>query len=165
MLSLAFLNPILVHVFTNQLLLISIMGKYSKEFSSMKNRSNCVFKSFLIVLLIISIVHMSESNVELQDATENTNLIETENLQSNEEKTEEPLKIMNQIAYFQGTEQSVAIQKQVDEIVPASLSELNSNSLLSFIPDSIPLASDDDDNEQNDAQESYLVADSGDYLF
>lgn len=107
---------------------------------------------------------MSESNVELQDATENTNLIETENLQSNEEKTEEPLKIMNQIAYFQGTEKSVAIQ-QANEIVPAGLSELNSNSLLSFMPETVHLASDDDDNEQNDAQESFLVADPGDYLF
>lgn len=162
MLNLAVLNPILVHLFTNQILLISIMGKCSKEFRSMKNRSNCIFKSFLIVLLIISIVQMSESNVE-DVVTENT-IIETENLQSNEEKTEEPLNIMNQIAYFQGTEKSVAIQ-QPDEIVPASISELNSNSLLSFIPERANLASDDDDNDQNDAQESYLVADTGDYFF
>lgn len=135
------------------------MGKYSKEFRSMKNRSNCVLKSFLIVLLVISIVHMSESYVE--DVTENT-VIETENLQSSEEKTEEPLKAMNQIAYFQGTEKSI-VQQKSEEIVPASLSELNSNSLLSFIPDLHSAASDDDDNEQNDAQESYLIA--GDYLF
>lgn len=127
----------------------------------MRNRSNCIFKSFLVVLLIISIVQISESNVE--DVTENT-IIETDNLQSNEEKTEEPLQLMNQIAYFQGTEKSVAIQ-QADDIVPAGMSELNSNSLLSFIPERANLASDDDDNEQNDAQDSYLVADTGDYLF
>lgn len=161
MLNLAVLNPILVHLFTNQILLISIMGKCSKEFRSMRNRSNCIFKSFLVVLLIISIVQISESNVE--DVTENT-IIETDNLQSNEEKTEEPLQLMNQIAYFQGTEKSVAIQ-QADDIVPAGMSELNSNSLLSFIPERANLASDDDDNEQNDAQDSYLVADTGDYLF
>ena len=100
MLNLAFLNPILIHLFTNQIV-ICIMGKYSKEFRSMKNRSNCIFKSFLIVLLIISIAHMSESYVE--DVTESANnIIETENLQSSEEKTEEPVRIMNQIAYFQG---------------------------------------------------------------
>ena len=52
-------------------------------------------------------------------------------------------------------------QQKTDEIVPASLSEMNSNGLLSFIPD-LHVASDDDDNEQNDAQESYLVGDTGD---
>lgn len=157
MLTLTFLNPILIYIFTNQIL-ISVMGSYSKEFRSMKNRSNCIFKSFLIVLFIISIVHMSESNVD--DVTEATDLLETDKLQSGEEKTEEPL--MNQIVYFQGTEQS-AIQ-QNDDIVPASLSQLNSNSLLSFIPD-MSAAGDDDDNEQNDAQDSFLIAETGDYFF
>lgn len=74
----------------------------------MKNQSNCIFKSFLIVLFMISIVHMSESNVE-DVATEGTNLIETDNLQSSDEKTEEPLKVMNQIAYFQGTQNDLTV--------------------------------------------------------
>lgn len=155
MLNLILLNPILINLLSNQ---IFIMGNYAKEFRPMENRLNFILKIFLIILFMISIVHMSESNVE--EVTESETLIETENLQSSEEKTEEPGKIISQISYFQGTERSAI--EQPEEIIPSSLSESNSNNLISFIPN-LNSASDDDDSEQNDIRDSYLIA--GNHLF